>query len=461
MNEQQEEADPDHSGTEPGPAAPLSSMAPGTASGPTLANRYEWLKAMIDQVPDYIYAKDRAGRFLFANQAVVHNNGFESVEELIGLTDAEIHGAAAISSRIAETERYVMESGRQHLGYEEPAMRGGPDRWLMMSRVPLRDANGDIIGVVGVSRDISVKKAAERLMQAQNRILEMIVASTDIPHFLQAVVRLLEGLSESLRCVLVVKPDDGDVLAVAESLSPLSADSLAALQSFSRNRIEEELRRLCGAGQESFAIAVPSSENGEYGYLAVSGHGTGPDRGNLLDFLIGAARMIGIAIDRSRTEAKLRYLAEHDPLTGLANRSVMERELEDLLRDAARRSERLAVCYLDLDRFKLVNDKFGHQAGDALLQQVGARLMEAIGGGELAARIGGDEFILVLQERNGDFAARIEAISNSIRQPIRHDDVEFAADGCIGVALFPDDGRESGQLLAVADAAMYEAKRAR
>ncbi len=119
-----------------------------------LLRRYEWLEAMLNHVPDYIYAKDLAGRFLYANRAVVENNGFSHVDELIGLTDGEIHPQANAKARdIDAIEHRVMQSGEPDLGLEERRMKG--EGWLMMSRVPLRDRQGSVIGLVGASRDIT------------------------------------------------------------------------------------------------------------------------------------------------------------------------------------------------------------------------------------------------------------------------------------------------------------------
>lgn len=134
------------------------SASPATTENPNTSDRHVLLEAMINHVPDFIYAKDLEGRFLFANRAIVTENGFESVEELIGLTDGDIHGDAAQRAGIPDTEARVMRTGEPDLGYEEPAMRGDIDRWLMMSRVPLKDEAGKIIGVVGASRDITQKR---------------------------------------------------------------------------------------------------------------------------------------------------------------------------------------------------------------------------------------------------------------------------------------------------------------
>ncbi len=180
-----------------------------SASTPTDENRnpsdrHVLLEAMIDHVPDFIYAKDLEGRFLFANRAIVKENGFDTVEELIGLTDYDIHGEAARRAGIPDTEARVMRTGEPDLGYEERAMRGDIDRWLMMSRVPLRDKSGNIIGVVGASRDITQKKASERLLQTQARILEMIVAAARIEDFLEEFVKAIENLATGLACAVRV-----------------------------------------------------------------------------------------------------------------------------------------------------------------------------------------------------------------------------------------------------------------
>lgn len=100
----------------------------------------------------------RKGAFFFANRAIVTENGFDTVEQLIGLTDYDINGEAAQRAGIPDTEARVMRTGEPDLGYEERAMRGDIDRWLMMSRVPLKDKAGNIIGVVGASRDITQKR---------------------------------------------------------------------------------------------------------------------------------------------------------------------------------------------------------------------------------------------------------------------------------------------------------------
>lgn len=426
---------------------------------PTGTDQLDWLVAMINHVPDFIYAKDLQGRFLFANDAVVRNNGLSDIHELIGLTDFDIHGEAAITARIAEIERRVMESGVPDLGYEERAMRGGADRWLMISRVPLRDRNGNIIGVVGVSRDISIKKKAERFMQVQARILEMTVSAVAIPEFVDQLTRLLESLATGVQCVAVVTGETADdVIISAPSLAFPADDLRREPPPLSPARLEAALTALAAEGKAIFSMEIPSADGAGHGFLGFMADGEASDDHDLREFLASAAGMAGIAIDRRIADERIRYLAEHDALTGLANRAFLERRLEHMLEHALAHSRKVAVGFLDLDQFKPVNDTLGHAAGDRLLQQIAGRILLLLGEGELAGRMGGDEFILVLKADEGDFCSRLEEIRRRISEPVELSGTSLEITCSIGVACFPRHGRLTGELFAAADAAMYDAK---
>lgn len=419
----------------------------------------DWLVAMINHVPDFIYAKDLQGRFLFANEAVVRNNGLSNINELIGLTDFDIHGEAAITARISEIEKQVMDSGQPDLGYEERAMRGGADRWLMISRVPLRDRSGNIIGVVGVSRDISVKKRAERFMQVQARILEMTVSAVAIPEFVGQLTRLLEGLAAGVHCVAMVTGETSDDIVIsAQLLQPLASNLRDGSEPLSATRLEAALKALAPDSKAIFAMEIPSADGEGHGVLGFVVNEEASDDRGLREFLTAAAGMAGIAIDRRIADERIRYLAEHDTLTGLANRAFLERKLERILEQAAAHSQRVAVGFLDLDQFKPVNDTLGHAAGDKLLQQIAGRIALLLREGELAGRMGGDEFILVLQADDGDFCSRLDEIRRRISEPVELGGIFLEVTCSIGVACFPRHARSVTELFAVADAAMYDAK---
>ncbi|WP_430784714.1 putative bifunctional diguanylate cyclase/phosphodiesterase [Actinoplanes sp. G11-F43] len=153
-----------------------------------------------------------------------------------------------------------------------------------------------------------------------------------------------------------------------------------------------------------------------------------------------------------------RRQARTDELTGLANRRSFIERLESELAESGP-GARLAVAYLDLDRFKEVNDSFGHDVGDSLLRLVGARLRESLGAGVLLARLGGDEFGLVMPGSGGQDAARIVAgVLRTLREPFVLPEVDLHVDASIGIAVYPDDGADRSTLLRRADVAMYAAK---
>lgn len=421
---------------------------------PKSAARALWLEAMVNHVPDFMYAKDRDGRFLYANQAIIQGNDLSSVDDIIGLTDFDLHGEAATDARISEIERRVMETGEPDLGYEERAMRGGGDRWLMMSRVPLRDSSGAIVGIVGSSRDISARKASERLMRAQNRILEMIVGSVAIPEFMNTLAELIEELAEGLRCAAVVfPPEDGIQIFKAPSAPNLLLPLFEALSSSSSRPIRETTARLAFEENGFLCFEIPSANGNNHGLIGISS-----TNNNLTEFLAGASRMAGIAIDRRQAEEQIRFLVVHDALTGLENRISLEARLPGILKSAELSSHNVAVGFLDLDNFKQINDTFGHAVGDELLKEVAGRLSGLTTGHDIVARIGGDEFVLVLHENNESFEDRLQNIRATIAQPLTIQGMGFKVSCSIGVAYYPSHGLIASDLFKAADLAMYKAK---
>ena len=166
-------------------------------------------------------------------------------------------------------------------------------------------------------------------------------------------------------------------------------------------------------------------------------------------------------IDRRKNlEDELRSIAERDTLTGLLNRRSMEVRTDSLLSRAGNKGSYSAMLYIDLDHFKEVNDRMGHEAGDRLLMDVSRRLASAVRDSDVVARIGGDEFVIVLGDLpdSGLAAAIAEEIRISINLPFVFENTEVFVSPSIGVSIFPDDGKDMRTLLKKADAAMYAAK---
>ncbi len=182
--------------------------------------------------------------------------------------------------------------------------------------------------------------------------------------------------------------------------------------------------------------------------------------------LLGDPTVEGIVLtmrdvsERKGLEEELKHQAFHDALSGLANRALFRDRLEHALARAARSRSSLAVLFLDLDDFKLVNDSLGHAAGDDLLVAVAGRLAKSLRAGDTAARFGGDEFAVLLEEISGlDEACEVaDRIIAELRVPLAIEDREVQVHASIGIAISPIGDEDPAELLQAADVAMYAAK---
>ncbi|HMA51451.1 MAG TPA: GGDEF domain-containing protein [Magnetospirillaceae bacterium] len=165
---------------------------------------------------------------------------------------------------------------------------------------------------------------------------------------------------------------------------------------------------------------------------------------------------------RDRTEQALRVQATHDSLTGLVNRAHFEESLQRASARAARGGHHFGVAYIDLNDFKQVNDRHGHHVGDLLLQDVARRISSVVRAGDCAARFGGDEFVILVDDRKESSAYRLaERLREVFAIPFEAGSLNLAVTASIGVAFYPEHGRQGVNLLQAADKAMYVAKRGR
>ncbi|HEX2200053.1 MAG TPA: EAL domain-containing protein [Burkholderiales bacterium] len=164
--------------------------------------------------------------------------------------------------------------------------------------------------------------------------------------------------------------------------------------------------------------------------------------------------------ERKMAEQRAKHLADHDALTGLPNRRLLEDRLTQALALSYRNRKQSAVMFVDLDRFKTINDSLGHAVGDLLLREVALRLVNQLRIGDTICRIGGDEFVVVLPEikRAEDAAQVAQKVIEELSRPIPADERELTVTPSIGIAVFPDDGRDAETLIRNSDAAMYHAK---
>ena len=210
-------------------------------------------------------------------------------------------------------------------------------------------------------------------------------------------------------------------------------------------------------------LGVPlGSPRGIIGALVVQSYSSGVRYTEkdkvLLEFV---SIQVAAAIERKQTETWLQYVARHDQLTDLPNRELFHDRLRSSMARARREQTRMAVLYIDLDKFKEVNDSFGHDTGDLLLCEVARRINECVRESDTVARIGGDEFAVLLNSITlPEHASAVAGkIRRSLEQPFGLAGRQPNVSSSIGIAIYPEHGEEDRQLMRHADDAMYAAKR--
>ena len=243
-------------------------------------------------------------------------------------------------------------------------------------------------------------------------------------------------------------------LTAAEVLGKRAADFFPALGELP---IEEILTRVLKGETVSLAetsYVIPGTER--QGWITAAYRPQFDAKGNVSGII---GKILDLT-DRKHTEQQMEYQSYHDSLTGLANRRLFQEHLTLALALAQRKRRPVAVLFLDLDHFKVVNDSLGHTVGDGLLLEIASRLRGSVREGDVVARVGGDEFTIVLQEleKKEDAAAMAQRVLRIISEPIDLEGQRLYITASIGITVYPDDGEDAETLLKNADNAMYRAK---
>lgn len=449
------------------------------------ANERISVQQLIDRVPDYMWVKDRDSRFLIANRALAIDCR-RATHKMIGLTDFDIH-PPEVARDFRELELEIIRTGRHMIDREELVVdAGGKRKWLSSTKVPLRDDFHEIVGIIGIARDITSRKLAEAMRDGQAYALEMIATNAPLDAVFGQLARLVESQHSGLCCAISLLEKDGMTLRHAAAPS-LGRAFIEAIDAF---RVGPDAGS-CGAAASRRQVVVAADISSDPLWkehrAAAAAHGlrscwstpiistNGAVLGAFAAYSIvvreptlaetqaieSASRVAGIAIDRRRSEDRIHYLANHDALTGLPNRSLLKDRLAQATLYAKRYDRCATVAFLDLDNFKLVNDSLGHDAGDELLRVVAARISGCLRATDTVVRLGGDEFVVVLfdQPNRPDAAAgALQKICAAIAEPIAIGGRPFKVTASVGVASYPRDGEDADALLANADAAMYRTK---
>ncbi len=403
-------------------------------------------RAIIDALPDSLSIKDLDGRFRTANPATARLMGAASADDLIGRTDFDFY-PAEVAQRFRDDEARVVSGGQSMIIDQQATFAEGRLAWLSTLKVPVRDETGAIVGLITHNRDVTASHTMANELQATRQRLSV------------ALAQMADGL--------VMYDAHGTILMCNEqyrALFPLTADARVP-----GGNLGDVLRLAAARGEQ----ALPSDTTGEAWAEATlaryktEGHRTiALAEGRWIEARTRAlpdGTCLTVLTDitaRKQLENSLRHRAEHDPLTGLANRAAFLARLERAHAHAAAQGGAFAVVLVDLDRFKQVNDGFGHQVGDDLLVEVARRLEAVCRSSDLVSRLGGDEFAIVCEGASPDAGTGrlVPGILEALTKPFDVGGVTLMPGCSIGYTVFPEDPGDPGTLVAHADRALYAAK---
>jgi diguanylate cyclase (GGDEF)-like protein/PAS domain S-box-containing protein len=463
------------------PASLKDRLGPPARGGNALAaDRLRLFEALVGDLTDGVMiteAEPTEGvrRILWINEAIERMTGYEA-EELIGKSPKILQGPG--TSR-AGTERIGLAlQAHQPVAAELVNYRkDGSAFWTDIRISPVFGEDGRCTHFVALKRDATARKIRETLDRLRMETLELIAEAAPLADVLAQIAAMVE--SQSLQAAVTVARIDGERLVrIASGAQATSELATVGLDDFvlsepARAQLLEGNPVVCPALTGAMAVcptratrcSVPCAlypiRSRSGGALLGVVSARVRDRSLLGELVLlsmsEAAQLAEIAFQRDADRRHLEHLALYDPLTDLPNRMLLSAQLASQVASADERQTKFAFAVLDLDRFKLINDALGHAVGDCVLRESAERLRFSLRAGDTLARIGGDEFVLLLQgvasRENAEQAVR--RIIASLEQPFVFDGREIEVAASFGVALYPDDSDDTRELFRQADLAMY------
>jgi diguanylate cyclase (GGDEF)-like protein/PAS domain S-box-containing protein len=398
-------------------------------------------RSLFENAIEGIYRTTPDGRYLAANPALARIYGYDGPDALIaGLTDIARH----LYVRPEDRDRFkaILAHDSEVRNFEAQVFRkDGSVIWIAENARAVRDETGTVVCYEGTVQDITARKLAEERLRLAATVFDNVgeaIVVVDHAHTIQAVNSAFERMTGLAAEGVVGQPLGFFAAEVNEPAEIEEAWATAAKGGIWQGELWA--RRADGdVFPASMALTGVVSEGGRVNSYVLLAHDV---------------------TRRKMDEQRIRFHASHDTLTKLANRHTVMESLNDAIVRAERAGHRLAVLFLDVNRFKDVNDSFGHAAGDELLRQVARRLKGCVRASDIIGRLGGDEFVVALPAIHDPAGATAccEKILYAFSEPFSVAERDLYCSTSIGVALYPDDAESAEQLLSCADAAMYHCK---
>lgn len=397
------------------------------------------LSQAIEQSPSSIVITSTEPAIEYVNPQFFRATGY-TPEEVIG-ANPRLLQSGLTPLPTYESMWAALTAGQSWTGEFVNRRKDGTIYYERASVAPLTDAAGQVTHYLGIKHDITAEKVAEKALR---------LAASVIAHTHEGVL-----ICDDTQRIIDVNP------------------AFTQITGYQRDEVLGRTPRLLASGRQGpefyramwVALERDGHWQGEFWnrrkdgglYAALSDvSAVRDDSGRITHYI----NLFSDITQLKHHQERLELLAHFDPLTRLPNRSLLSDRLQQGLARAARERTWLAVCFLDLDGFKAINDIHGHEAGDELLVAVARRLEDGIRGGDTAARLGGDEFVLLLGGISSVAECELAAnrILRAIEQPIPVQGQALHVSASLGITLFPQDSADAEQLMRHADHAMYQAK---
>jgi diguanylate cyclase (GGDEF)-like protein/PAS domain S-box-containing protein len=405
----------------------------------------EKYRTILEAIEEGYYEVDLAGNLIFFNDSLCKIFGYPR-DELMGTNNQE-YMSPETAKRTYQLFNEVYKTGKPTKIFDWDFIKiDGSTINVEISISLMRDSKGEPVGFRGIVRDITERKQAEEALRQSEEKYRTIVDGIEDAYF-----------ENDLR---------GNFTFFNDSLCRMfgyARDELMGLNY--RDYMDEENSKK--VFQKYNRVYTTGEPDKEVNYEIIAKDGTKKHVDISISLIKNAAgKPVGFRglgrdrTERKRAEEELEYMATHDSLTGLPNRTLFTDRLTMALAQARRSQKMLAVMLLDLDYFKDVNDSLGHSVGDQLLHLVGNRLTEVLRKGDTVSRVGGDEFLLLLPAiaHIEDAITIAQKILDAFRAPFVCGDHEIHITTSIGIAIYPDDGDDADTVMKNADIAMYRAK---
>jgi diguanylate cyclase (GGDEF)-like protein/PAS domain S-box-containing protein len=430
---------------------------------------------LYDGAPDPLYVHDLNWRLVRVNRAF---------EQVSGYTRADAAGMSFLDLLVPEHRETFIQQMAEQMGGSPPRpleidllARGG-SRVTLQVKTELFFQDGRLAGVQGIARDIAVQRREfEALAAAAVELTEKMVELASVNRRLRALYCLSTAHHADVMALFASYLKTGcEMLGLPHAaIWQMTPDGMAVRAALGEGAAGEDPAEQIAVTDRSTVIVDGGDprckcslyagtqlffDDKAFGRIAFWSNAPGKLHANAREIIQMIAQGISAALQRIRTGEQA-VPATQDPLTKVSNRLVLSRRLESALASARDSGSMVAIFFIDLDRFKRVNHTFGRAAGDAFLQQVGARLQAHMRMGDTLARMGGDEFTAILPGTGEQAQVRAVAqrLLEAIRTPCRIGQSEMSVSASIGMSVYPRDGVDAGALLRNALAAMFAAER--